>query len=119
VIVVPFVPSSVADACGSVPHVSCRTAGLVRHHAELAGVRERGRGDDLGGEQRLAVMAVDFQPVEPTCVAAQCWRQHELRAPQPLHGMRDAEDRRSITEALLRLGRPGSCPKRPRAGRGW
>ncbi len=75
-------------------------------------------GDNLfaGGAPRLAVMAVDFSRWSRRSFAG--WRHRELRAKHPLHGMCNAEDRPSIAEALLRLGRPGSGPKRPRAGWG-
>jgi hypothetical protein len=79
-------------------------------------------GDDHGGEQRMAVMAVDFSR----------WGRRSFALPrragatvscgpsgQPLHGMRYAEDRHRIAEALLLLGQPVSCLKLPRACRGW
>ena len=76
--------------------------------------------DDLGGAQRLAVMAVDFsrwckRPF--SAVAAPCGHHRGLRASQPRLGSRDADDQRRLAEALLRLGRPDSGLKRPRAGR--
>jgi hypothetical protein len=79
-------------------------------------------GDDLGGAQRLAVMAVDFSRWSKRpfpAVAAPCGHHRGLRASQPRLGSRDADDQRRLAEALLRLGRPDSGLKRPRAGRGW
>ena len=122
VIVVPFVPS---DPAWPTLAAASRTsvAGqrdpcvIVPNSPEYA--RE---GDDLGGAQRLAVMAVDFSRWSRRSfagVVAPCGRQRELRVTQPLRGSLDAEDRRRIAGALLRLGRPGSGHKRPRAGQHW
>mmetsp|Transcript_41415 Transcript_41415/g.86539 ORF Transcript_41415/g.86539 Transcript_41415/m.86539 type:complete len:453 (-) Transcript_41415:58-1416(-) len=122
VIVVPFVPS---DPAWPTLAAASRTsvAGqrdpcvIVPNSPEYA--RE---GDDLGGAQRLAVMAVDFSRWSRRSfagVAALCGRQRELRATQPLRGSRDAEDRRRIEMGLLRLGRPDNGSKRPRAGQDW
>ena len=122
VIVVPFVPSDPAwptlaaasrtsvdgqrDPCIIVPNSSQYVS----------------EGVDLGGAQRLAAAPPDFGRWSRRSfadVVPPCGRQRESRASQPLHGVRDAEDRRSIAEALLRLGRPGcGHKKRPRAARG-
>ena len=120
VIVVPFAPSNpewptlAAASCTSVAGQRDPCV-IVPHSPEYA--RE---GDDLGGAQRLAVMAVDFSRWSRRSfagVAAPCGRQRELRASQPLRGSLDADDRRRIAAALLRLGRPDSGSKRPRTGR--
>jgi hypothetical protein len=90
---------------------------IVPNSAEF--VRE---GDDLGGAQRLAVMAVDFRRWSRRSFSdtvAPCGRQGEYRPRPPLQSTRDELDRRRIAAALLRLGRPGSDRKRSRAGRGW
>jgi hypothetical protein len=122
VIVVPFTPSDPSWptlAAASITHVEGQRdpCVIVPNSAEF--VRE---GDDLGGAQRLAVMAVDFQRWSRrsfTGTVAPCGRQGEQRPRPALQSARDESDRRRIAEALLRLGRPGSNRKRPRAGRGW
>jgi hypothetical protein len=76
-------------------------------------------GEDLGGAQRLAILAVDFSRwcqrssagVSPPCVA------HGGHRPRlSLLGSRDGEDRQRIAQALLRLGNGPGSRKRPRAG---
>ena len=67
-------------------------------------------GDDLGGAQRMAVMAVTHLWSRRSFAggAAQCRRQRVTRASQPLHGLRNVAnttDQRRIAEALLRPGR--------------
>jgi hypothetical protein len=120
VIVVPFAPSGPAwptlAAASRTSVIGQRDPCVI-----VPNSREYARGDDdLGGAQRLAVMAVDFSWWSPRSfegVAAPCGRHCESRASQPLHGAHDAGGRRCFEEALFRLGRPGH--KRPRAGRGW
>lgn len=122
VIVVPFAPSDPTWpplAAASLTSVAGQRdpCVVVPNSSEYA--RE---GDDLGGAQRLAVMAVDFSRWSRRSfagAAAPCGRHIESRASAPLRGRCDDVDRRRIAEALLRLGRPGSGAKRPRDGRGW
>ena len=76
-------------------------------------------GKDLGGAQRLAIMAVDFSRwssrssagVVSPCAA------HGEHLPRPsLLSSRDVEDRQRIAQALLRLGGGAGGRKWPRAG---
>ena len=63
-------------------------------------------GDDLGGAQRLAVMAVDFSKWSKrsfAAVVAPCGHHRELRAPQQRLGSRDVDEQRRLAEALLLL----------------
>ena len=122
VIVVPFVPSD--PAWPTLAAASCTTVAGQRDPCVIVPntpmyVRD---GDDLGGAQRLAVMAVDFSRWSKrpfSAVAAPCGHHRGLRASQQRLGSRDADDQRRLAEALLRLGQPDSGLKRPRAGRGW
>jgi hypothetical protein len=122
VIVVPFVPSDPAwptlAAASCTPVAGQRDPCVIVPNTPMY-VRD---GDDLGGAQRLAVMAVDFSRWSKrpfSAVAAPCGHHRGLRASQQRLGSRDADDQRRLAEALLRLGQPDSGRKRPRAGRGW
>ena len=122
VIVVPFAPSdpawpTLAAASRSSVAGQRDPCIIVPNSPEFA----RG-GDDLGGAQRLAVMAVDFSRWSRRSyagVVAPCGRHRESRATQPLVGSLDAADRRRIAAALVRLGRPCSGSKRSRDGSEW
>jgi hypothetical protein len=122
VVVVPFAPSDPAWptlAAASVTRVDGQRDPCVIVPNSSEYVRA---GDDLGGAQRLAVMAVDFRrwcrrSFDDT--VAPCGRQSEQRPRPALQSSRDEFDRRRIAAALLRLGKPGSDRKRPRADRGW
>ena len=79
-------------------------------------------GDDLGGAQRLAVMAVDFgRWSQRTSVGFEppCGWNAERRPRQSLQSELDVADRQRLPSALLRLGQPGDRRKRVREDRGW
>jgi hypothetical protein len=122
VVVVPFTPSDPAWptlAAASVTRVDGQRdpCVIVANSGEF--VRA---GDDLGGAQRLAVMAVDFQRWCRRSFAdtsAPCGRHCEQRLRPALQSSRDESDRRRIAAALLRLGRPGGGRKRLAGERGW
>ena len=117
VFVVPFTPSdpswpTLVAASLTPPSDERYPCVVVPASSEF--VRAR---DDLGGAQRLAIMAVDFSRWsrrEFTDVCAPCGRQGELRPRASLVSASDASDRRRIAAALLRLGRPRRGAKRPR-----
>ena len=75
--------------------------------------------EDLGGAQRLAVMAVDFSrwSLRSAAGAVSPCAAHGEHRPRPsLLSSQDVEDRQRIAQALLRLGGGSGGRKRPRAG---
>jgi hypothetical protein len=122
VIVVPLAPSD--SAWPTLAAASCTTVVGQRDPCVIVPSSRTYvcDGDDLGGAQRLAVMAVDFskwskQSFAP--VVAPCGHHRELLAPQQRLGSRDVDEQRRLAEALLLLSRPGSGRKRPLVCRGW
>jgi hypothetical protein len=76
-------------------------------------------GEDLGGAQGLAIMAVDFSRWSSRSsagVISPCAAQGEHRPRPSLLSSQDVEDRQRIAQALLRLGGGSGGRKRPRAG---
>jgi hypothetical protein len=76
-------------------------------------------GEDQGGAQRLAIMAVDFSRWSSRSsagVVSPCAAHGEHRPRPSLLSSQDAEDRQRIAQALLRLGGGACGRKRPRAG---
>jgi hypothetical protein len=76
-------------------------------------------GEDLGGAQRLAILAVDFSRWSSRSsagVVAPCAAHGERRPRPSLLSSQDVEDRQRIAQALLRLGGGAGGRKRPRAG---
>ena len=121
VVVVPFTPSDPrwpALAAASLTSVVGQRDPCIILPDPSAYVRV---GDDLGGAQRLAVMAVDFGrwgKRSSVGFAPPCGGHAKLRQRQPLQSELYAADRHRLAAALLRLGRPGSGRKRAREDRG-
>jgi hypothetical protein len=118
VIIVPFAPSDPVWptlAAASLTRVDGQRDPCVIVPSSEEFVRN---GDDLGGAQRLAVLAVDFSRWSQRAfadVAAPCGRHSDLRPRPALASTRDEDDRRRIADALLRVARPA---KRRRDCRG-
>jgi hypothetical protein len=75
-------------------------------------------GGDLGGAQRLAILAVDFSRWSSWSSAGVVspYAAHGEHRPRPsLLSSQDVEDRQRIAQALLRLGSGYGGRKRPRA----
>ena len=120
-VVVPFTPSDPtwpALAAASLTSVVGQRDPCIVLSNPSAYVRV---GDDLGGAQRLAVMAVDFGrwgKRSSVGFTPPCGEHAKLRQRQSLRSEVYAADRQRLAAALLRLGRPGSGRKRAREDRG-
>ena len=122
VVVVPFTPSDPAWpalAAASLTHVDGQLdrCVIVPNSREFAS-----EGTDLGGAQRLAVMAVDFtrQSRRPfSGLVAPCERYRDERPRQALQGSSDSGVRSRLAAALLRFATQHGGQKRSCATRGW
>ena len=121
VVVVPFTPSDPAwpaleaASLTSVDNQRDRCV-IVPNSREFAS-----EGADLGGAQRLAVMAVDFtrSSRRPFAgLAPPCQRHREERPRPSLQGSGDDGVRRQLAEALLSFATQRAGAKRPREARG-
>jgi hypothetical protein len=112
VIVVPFAPSD--STWPTLAAASCTTVVGQRDPCVIVPSSRMYvcDSDDLGGAQRLAVMAVDFSKWSKrsfAAVVAPCGHHRELRAPQQRLTSRDVdEQRRGLAEALLLPGEAAS-----------
>ena len=122
VVVVPFTPSDPAwpaleaASLTSVDGQRDRCV-IVPNSTEFAS-----EGTDLGGAQRLAVMAVDFARYSQRSfvdLVRPCAQHWEPRPRPSLHSPSDDGVRRRLAEALLDFAAQRSGAKRPRADRGW
>ena len=119
VVVVPLDSTWAALAAATLTFVDGQRDPCIILSDPVAYVRE---GDDLGGAQRLAVMAVDFgRWSQRTSVGFEppCGWNAERRPRQSLQSELDVADRQRLPSALLRLGQPGDRRKRVREDRGW
>jgi hypothetical protein len=122
VVVVPFTPSDPAWpslASASITRVDGQLdpCVIVANSAEFVS-----DGQELGGAQRLAVMAVDFSKLSrrPFAGVADACEQHGMARLRPaLRGEGDAAVRSRLAKALLSFATQGSAQKRSRSDRGW
>ena len=122
VVVVPFTPSD--PAWPVLEAVSLTSIEGQRDRCVIVACSTEfvSEGTDLGGAQRLAVMAVDFSRHSRRSfagVAAPCERFREVRPRPALQGSGDAGVHSRLAAALLRFSTQGGGRKRPLAARGW
>jgi hypothetical protein len=119
IVIVPFTPSDPAWPALASVSLTVIAGQKVRCLILPNSAQFVSEGEDLGGTQRLAILAVDFSRWSSRSsagVVSPCAAHGEHRPRPSLLSSRDVEDRQRIAQALLLLGGGSSGRKRPRAG---